>query len=338
LFFLNPSFRPGTDDQLAVVTHRTGSPQLCHADLTAGTLRLLTAEESLQPFSPSWSRDGASLYFTTKSGHIRRLHVADCTVETLDHVPGAGLGEAGLNADETSLVTAYKRDGIHGVYVLDLTTGVGKLVVQSEMKIIHPQFHPRDPDLIEYAGDPSPRLWTVRRDGSENTCLYPSKPTEFFVHESFLGESDDLIFCIWPYRLCRLNRHDRELRTISEINAWHMASNREGTLIVSDTNHPDRGLLLIDPETGAQRPLCSPRSSCGGSQWLQDHAAGPEVWAALRGSDGKALSWMEMKVDTVYGPQWTHPHPAFSDSGQRVVYQSDATGHAQVYVVDIPGV
>ena len=50
----------------------------------------------------------------------------------------------------------------------------------------------------------------------------------------------------------------------------------------------------------------------------------------------KALSWMEMKVDTVYGPQWTHPHPSFSPDEIAVVYTSDVSGHSQIYVAMIP--
>ena len=42
-----------------------------------------------------------------------------------------------------------------------------------------------------------------------------------------------------------------------------------------------------------------------------------------------------MKVDNVYGPQWTHPHPAFDDAGARVVFTSDRTGTPQMYVVDV---
>ena len=42
-----------------------------------------------------------------------------------------------------------------------------------------------------------------------------------------------------------------------------------------------------------------------------------------------------ISVDTVYGPQWTHPHPSFSPSERWVIYCSDATGHPQVYGVDL---
>jgi Tol biopolymer transport system component len=44
---------------------------------------------------------------------------------------------------------------------------------------------------------------------------------------------------------------------------------------------------------------------------------------------------MEMPTDTVYGPQWTHPHPSFSPDEKLAAYTSDVSGHPQVYVVEL---
>ena len=49
----------------------------------------------------------------------------------------------------------------------------------------------------------------------------------------------------------------------------------------------------------------------------------------------KNLSWMENAGDTVYGPQWTHPHPSFSPDETLAAFASDRTGVTQVYVVDV---
>ncbi len=45
---------------------------------------------------------------------------------------------------------------------------------------------------------------------------------------------------------------------------------------------------------------------------------------------------MEMQGDTVYGPQWTHPHPSFSPDETMVAFASDQSGHTQVYVAELP--
>ena len=50
------------------------------------------------------------------------------------------------------------------------------------------------------------------------------------------------------------------------------------------------------------------------------------------------LSWMEASTDTVYGPQWTHPHPSFSNDEKRIAFASDRTGTTQVYVAEIESV
>ncbi len=44
---------------------------------------------------------------------------------------------------------------------------------------------------------------------------------------------------------------------------------------------------------------------------------------------------MEMPTDTVYGPQWTHPHPSFSSDERRVTFASDRTRLPQVYVAEL---
>jgi Tol biopolymer transport system component len=49
----------------------------------------------------------------------------------------------------------------------------------------------------------------------------------------------------------------------------------------------------------------------------------------------KTLSWMENAGDTVYGPQYTHPHPSWSFEENRAAFASDRTGVTQVYVVEL---
>jgi oligogalacturonide lyase len=129
----------------------------------------------------------------------------------------------------------------------------------------------------------------------------------------------------------------REISTIldfgpTQTNPWHIAPNRAGTQILCDTNHPDRGIFLIDAATGVQKLVCLSESSNLGTQWAKSSYALTADFTKARCDD---LSWMEMPADTVYGPQWTHPHPAFSTNEKYVSFASDKTGHAQVYVAEL---
>ena len=124
----------------------------------------------------------------------------------------------------------------------------------------------------------------------------------------------------------------REIRLIADFNAWHITPNRAGTQILCDTNHPDTGIWLIDTATGERRLVCLSESSNQGTQWRKSaYALKEDFLAAQKGN----LSWMETPTDSVYGPQWTHPHPSFSHDERLVAFASDQTGYAQVYVVEI---
>jgi hypothetical protein len=131
----------------------------------------------------------------------------------------------------------------------------------------------------------------------------------------------------------------REIRIIAEHNAWHISPDRAGARVLCDTNHPDRGIEVIDVATGAIQPVCLPQATNGGSQWRLSRYALAEDFAAARSAakSGGTLSWMEAGIDTVYGPQWTHPHPSWSRDERRVAFASDRTGSAEVYVADLPG-
>ncbi len=181
------------------------------------------------------------------------------------------------------------------------------------------------------SGDPAPRMHRVRRDGSAMECLHQHGNDEFIVHETFLGATGDLVFTIWPRALCRMDWTTRAIRTITEYNAWHIAPDRRGERVLCDTNHPDEGLQIIDVATGARRQLCRSESSNQGTQWRQSRYALADDFADAR----KNLSWMENAADTVYGPQWTHPHPSWSNGETMVAFASDRTGITQVYVVEL---
>jgi hypothetical protein len=175
----------------------------------------------------------------------------------------------------------------------------------------------------------------VRRDGTSLECLYQHGNDEFVVHETFLGQTGNLVFTVWPHRVCTMDWTSRDIRTVTEFNAWHIAPNRAGSQILCDTNHPDMGIWIIDARSGSRQFVCLSQSSSRGTQWRKSHYALAEDFAAARSQAQAGLSWMEADNDTVYGPQWSHPHPSWSNNERMIAFASDRTGFAQVYVAEL---
>jgi hypothetical protein len=304
------------------------------ATFPGGEIRQLTDGPAIHPFSPAIHPSGESVFFV-RGGSIWRLQMPGLEEDLVVEYSGQ-MGECSLGDGGEWLTAALKIEGRNGVAV-GRADGSGWHVIPFERTVIHPQFHPLEPEWLIFAGDPAPRMHRVRRDGSGMECLYQHGNDEFVVHETFLGRTGDMVFTIWPRELARLNWTSRKIDTITEFNTWHIAANREGSLVLCDTNHPDRGIFLIEVATGVRRHVCMSESSNSGTQWQKSSYALAEDFAAAASAvkSGSTLSWMEAPGDTVYGPQWTHPHPSFSADESRIAFASDRTGYPQVYVAEL---
>jgi hypothetical protein len=333
-YFLQSSFTP-CGGAMIFISYRSGSAQIYEiAPFPGGEIRQLTSGAAIHPFSPAIHPDGVRLFFV-RAGSIWFLRRDTLEETCVADFAGAQLGECSLASDGEWITAAAKRGAESGI-VAGKADGTGWHFIPFPRTVIHPQFHPLEPEWIEFAGDPAPRIHRVRRDGSGLECLYQHGNDEFVVHETFLGRTGDLVYTVWPFGLWRMNWHTRERSRISEFNAWHITPNRAGSLVLCDTNHPDLGLFLIDAATGARKPVCLSEASNGGSQWKTSRYALAEDFAAARSAaKSGALSWMEVATDTVYGPQWTHPHPSFSHDERIVVFASDKSGHPQVYAAEL---
>ncbi len=331
-YFLQSSFFPG-GRHIFFTSYRTGSAQLFEAALDSGDTRQITTGEAIHPFSPALHPDGETLVFT-RGGGLWAIHRQTLVERRIVAHPGSELGECSISRDGQWLTAAFKIGGECGL-VVGRFDGSAWHTIPFPRTVIHPQFHPLEPEWIEFAGDPAPRMHrvprTARRDGGVE-CLYQHGNDEFVVHETFLGDTGDLVFTVWPRALRRMDWTTREIRTIAQYNAWHIAPDRRGRRVLCDTNHPDEGLQIIDAATGAREALCLSQSSNQGSQWKLSRYAVAEDFAGAR----RTLSWMENAADTVYGPQWSHPHPSWSTDETMVAFASDRTGTTQVYVVEVP--
>ncbi len=336
-YFLQSSFYPG-DEGLFFTSYRDGAAHLYECAYPDGgnVRRLTTGDAGIHPFSPALHPDGEEICFV-RGGTIQRLNRRTLACVEITRRDGASIGECSISADGKWLTAAAKIDGQNGI-LSGGWDGSEWRFIPYPRTVIHPQFHPLEPEWIEFSGDPAPRMHRIRRDGTGLECLHEHGNDEFVVHETFLGQTGDIVFTVWPFSLRRLNWQTREITTIRDSNCWHIAPNRQGTKVLCDTNHPDRGLEIVDVATGAITPLCASGATNGGSQWAKSRYALKEDFEAARSAakSSGTLSWMEAGTDTVYGPQWTHPHPSWSRDEQKVAFASDKTGFTQVYVVEIP--
>jgi oligogalacturonide lyase len=333
-YFLQSSFSPD-GRWLLFTSYRTGGAQLFAVDgFPDGPIRQLTHGPDVHPFSAAFHPAGERLFFV-RGGGIWSLRLDTLEEHCIVDFPGAQLGECSPGANGEWLTAAIKQDGRSGL-VAGRADGRDWTLISFPRTVIHPQFHPLEPEWIEFSGDPAPRMHRVRRDGTGLECLYEHGNDEFVVHETFLGRTGDLVFTIWPRALCRMDWTTRQIRTITNFQCWHITPNRAGTLVLCDTNHPDEGIFLIDAASGGRRLVCLSESSNRGSQWKLSRYALAEDFEAARSAAKTNLSWMESATDTVYGPQWTHPHPSFSPDERRIAYASDRTGTTQVYVAELP--
>ncbi|RJP32301.1 MAG: hypothetical protein C4527_06290 [Candidatus Omnitrophota bacterium] len=337
-YFLTCSFHPD-ETALYFAGFRRGRVHFFRAGFPDGAILQLTDAPDINSFSGAISADGKTLYFT-RAGGIIALDLHDLTERTLADFPGGYLGEVDISSDQRWLVTAIREGRENGIVVCATDGDDASIILRRESVIIHPQFHPRDSNRIEFAADPAPRMHLIHRDGSGLECLYRHTNQEYVVHETWLGDSGDLVFVHWPYALKRMELPSKAIHIIAEFNVWHICPSRDGRYVLCDTNHPDVGLQLVEAAGGNRTTICYPQSSNSGSQWKQTRYAEKADFEAAAKAAATAVDtqtkYMDMKTDTVYGPQWTHPHPSFSPSHRYAAYTSDRSGHPQVYVVELP--
>ena len=334
-YFTNPTVSP--DGQRGYfVSYRTGYPNLFAMDLRSGELTQLTDRADVNPFSPSPSRT-APWIFVSARNTVRAIHIETGEDRELCRFETNKLGNCSLNSDGSLLAIGLRHVDRCELAIVDTETGRFEIATRAK-EVGHVQFCPKDHRLLLYSGTVTQRIWLHDRRSGRDTWVYPQKDGEWIVHESWLGTGDEIVFPHWPRALRAVRPDGSGLRTIAQINAWHACSNREGTSIACDTNHPDRGLLLIDPKTGAQRVLCQPRATQRGTQWpFGKPAAGAGIDTSILRSDTPEKDQPPHPDDppSVYGPQWSHPHPTFAPDGRSVIFTSDRDRWSQVYQVEV---
>lgn len=325
-------YLPAWDDamrHLVFVSHRTGTPQLFLELRETGQLLQLTERGDLNEWSVHPSHDGRHVYFTAGSGawrvdteSLQEEQLADFGTDKIraKGMVGAAMGTTTLSRDDAWWAVPVKTGDLAQFHIIETATGTAEVILEAET-IGHPQFHPDDPTWLRYGGPYHSRIWTIRRDGSDNSLAYERDATkkEWIVHETWRPGTMEILTANWPHGVIGIDVLSGEVRKVCTFNAWHPMIDRAGSRMVTDTKNPDLGLQIFDVTDGIGEPqtLCESQASSAGDHWDIGHCP-----------------YDDGPID-VYAPQHTHPHPNFSPDGMKVVFTSDRSGFAQVYEVSL---
>jgi len=329
-FYYLPCF-DDAQQRMFFVSHRTGRPEIFAEIQDTGELVQFTEHEGLIEWSVHPSHDGRYVYFTAAMGAWR------VNTETLEEeelfnfgkiairekgMVGASMGTTTLSHDDAFWAIPIKVRDVYRFYLIETATGKCDVITE-HISIGHPEFHPSDNSLLRFAGPFYERIWVVNRDGSGKRIVYQRKAyrghpvrKEWIVHETWRPGSHEIITTNWPHGVIGIDIDTGETHWVCSFNAWHPAINRQGSLMCADTTFPDWGLQLFSPLDGVGQPrtLCLSKASNEGAHWNTQYCPY---------DDGPVQ---------VYAPQHTHPHPCFSPDGRQLIFTSDRSGYAQVYV------
>jgi oligogalacturonide lyase len=263
--------------------------------------------------SPVVSPDGKWLYYVCH-GELRRVSMTDYHEESIGYIEGIQ-PSTGLTANTagSTINASMSPDG--KVFITDATLKNGSRailryttdgkeadILYTSDDITHTQCEPSEAKVIAFQHRPDDQnrnIWLINSDG---TNVRPLDLPYGNGHWMWLGNTQRILTNLNKESQGIAVRGEADKETELIVNGehfWHAASSRDGEWIVSDTNWPDHGLQLIHVGTKKYATLCLPQSS-------SSH------------------------------PQWSHPHPSFSPDGNYVVYNSDISGTAQMYVVKVP--
>ena len=173
-FFFVPAYDRG-ERRLMFVSYRTGTPQIFFEDRAQRRTGAGDGPARSRRLVDHPSCDGRYVYFTAGTGLARQTST-DFTEDQLADFGAVEMREKGMVGAAMG-TTALSRDGRWWA-----SAGQGRAgdalradrhgdrrqqCILERDTIGHPQFCPDDDDLILYAGPLTDRVWTVRRDGSE---------------------------------------------------------------------------------------------------------------------------------------------------------------------------
>lgn len=310
---------------LLLISHRTGKPQIYIEPEPGADLVQLTDEPALAEWSVIPSKDGGWIYFVSGQ-EGKRVSPRHGTVETLAYfgsaqmreagMVGAAMGTTALSASGRYWAVPVRSGEVSRFWMVDTLSQTADVFLE-QPTIGHPQFCPDDEDLILYAGPMTDRVWVTDRSGNHRRIFRRTHDLQWITHEVWRPGHRTVLFVDWPNGMGEIDPQTGAVKSVTSFPVWHGAPDTAGKRLVCDTNFPDRGVHILDL-SGSEDPVfvTEPDASSQGGHWA------------------KPFPYNNGPVK-VYAPQHTHPHPRFSPDGRRIVFTSDASGHAQVFVAEL---
>lgn len=241
-----------------------------------------------------------ALYMT--NGKLHTVNLFSLKEEVIARVPGNlpvqphSLASIDFKGEQY-FASCLDENGTASLIRAHIPTGEVSVLYQSQ-KQGHVHVNPAGDTLffIDYLADGS-KCYLLDPDGS-NRRPYPF---EYFAHHSWLGETGKMQGTLLPpgQALATFREGDEapEILTSGRYY-WHSGASRDANWIVADTNWPQEGIFLLH-------------------------------------IPGKTVTYVCNPMSTPSHPQWTHPHPSLSPGMKYILFNSDATGVGQVYLVEL---
>src|SRR3954453_8059340 len=144
-YFLQSSFFPG-GREMFFTSYRTGSAQLWEGSLASGEWRQLTSGAPIHPYSAALHPDRRTLV-VTRGGGLWAIDRETLGERRIVEFAGAGIGECSISGAGEGRRGAFRRGGAWRLMVGQFD-GSEWREIPFPRTVIHPQFHPLEPEWI----------------------------------------------------------------------------------------------------------------------------------------------------------------------------------------------
>ncbi|MFW5700702.1 MAG: hypothetical protein ACOCWM_03345 [Cyclobacteriaceae bacterium] len=281
-----------------------------------------------------WGTDGTKVYYQSKSGNttdegysiqmvdvntLEKREIVNSKLGNLSYTGGLMLSPDGRNI----AFNGKDRNEEWGIYIVGADgKNLKKIVSLEEVRalspspeelkgtesfLMHAKWNPDSESLffvhsneLDVKPPTVKELYYITVDGSEVSFI-----ADFGHHPTWHPDGEHIIFYDWlneMYKDQRLfivnkNGNDRRILIDKQDGGIHASYNPQGTMIITDAYYKE-GIFLLTPQTNSMKKIATVK--------IQNHSH-----------------------------SGTHMHPAWNRAGNKILYQSDQTGHGHLYLVEI---